>query len=141
MAKYAHYSDIDPEFAAIKSECDANFGAVWKLSLAELKVAWQNTPPALGPYVPDDIDIHFEKVAARDGTEIGIKIYKAKDASEGAKLYLVSHGGGFVVGSHSVEEATNRLVAGAGSTVVSVDYRMYAIPWYKCSMQELTTDA
>jgi acetyl esterase/lipase len=126
MLKYAHYSDIDPEFAAIKAECDANFDALFSLPLPDLKAAAANNPPALGPFVPNDLDIHHQNVAVRDGTEIDIKIYKAKDVQKNASLFLVSHGGGWVIGSHGIEEAMSRVVAGKTRTVVvSVDYRMY----------------
>jgi acetyl esterase/lipase len=126
MLKNAHYSDIDPEFAAIKAECDANFDALFSLPLSEIKAVSANAPPALGLYVPKDIDIHHQNVPVRDGTEVDVKIYKAKNMHERASLFLVSHGGGWTLGSHGVEEAINLVVAEKTRTVVvSVDYRLY----------------
>jgi acetyl esterase/lipase len=125
MSKYAHYAEIDPEFAALKADCDANFAALWDMPLNDLKAAWRAVPPVLGPYVSEDIDINHQNVAVRDGTEIDIRVYKAKNVPEKAPLFLVAHGGGWAVGSHGVEEATCRIVAEkAHAVVVSVDYRL-----------------
>jgi acetyl esterase/lipase len=125
MSEYAHYSNIDPEFAKIKDVTDATFGPLWSLPLDQMKFEIAKAPPALGDYVPDDINMHHEAVAVRDGAEIDVKIYKSKTVSPKASLFLVSHGGGWVVGSHGTEEAMNRIVAGKSETVVvSADYRM-----------------
>jgi acetyl esterase/lipase len=126
MLKNAHFSNIDPEFAAVKAECDANFGALFSLPLSELKAVSATAPPSLGPYVSKDLDIHHQNVPVRDGTDIDVRIYKAKNVQEKASLFLVSHGGGWVIGSHGIDEAVSRVVADKTNTVVvSVDYRMY----------------
>jgi acetyl esterase/lipase len=125
MAKYSYYSDIDPEFAAIREEVDKNYGAIWDLPLAEVKDAWENIPPALGPYVPNDLDIHNKNIPVRDGYEVDVRIYKSKNTPDNASLYVVAHGGGWCVGTHGVEEAMNRIVADKTPTVVvSVNYRL-----------------
>jgi acetyl esterase/lipase len=125
-AKYGHLSIIDPEFAAIKPAHDAFTAKIWSLPLNQIR-AMVNTPLEYPDFVPsvDDLVITEKKVPVSDGTEIGIKIYKQKSPVADAVLYYVMHGGGWVVGSHGIEEVMNRSVAKKnGAVVVSVDYRM-----------------
>ncbi|KAK4989958.1 hypothetical protein LTR50_002869 [Elasticomyces elasticus] len=131
--QYGHLSEIDPEFEPLREATDAQFAQLWQMPMDEFKMAWLTTPPALPPNCPvpgKHIEIVDQKAPVRDGTQIGIRIYRPIKPQSGSALYLKAHGGGWVVGSHEVEEAENRFVAGMGNVVVvSVDYRM--APEYK----------
>ncbi|KAK4942715.1 hypothetical protein LTR66_014679 [Elasticomyces elasticus] len=126
--QYGHLSETDPEFAPLREATDAQFAQLWQMPMDEFKMAWLTTPPALPPNCPvpgKHIEIVDQKAPVRDGTQIGIRIYRPIKPQSGSALYLKAHGGGWVVGSHEVEEAENRFVAGMGNViVVSVDYRM-----------------
>lgn len=77
-----------------------------------------------------DMDVSYEKVPARDGAQIGIKIYRNTSKLEelGRKnvpLVIVAHGGGWTLGNHDVEQGVCRWIAKeAGAVVVDVDYRL-----------------
>ena len=123
-SKYSHLSRIDPAFAPLKDEAARNFNELWKLPMKEFLEAWK-VPGPLPDDIPVDLNISHQKVPVTDGTEIEIRVYKAKDVSPNALLYLKAHGGGWVVGTHDLEEAENRYVSARNNAVVvSVDYRM-----------------
>ncbi|PVH71235.1 lipase [Cadophora sp. DSE1049] len=127
--KYGHLSKIDPAFAELKDTIDAQLKDVWNLPLDEFKTASKTAPLALPQGCPElgkEIDISDIHAEARDGTKLGIRIYKSKKTEpKNAVLYLKAHGGGFVVGGHGTEEAENRHVGALDDVVVvSVDYRM-----------------
>lgn len=91
----------------------------------QFQAAWKTLPPPLPQDVPLDLDITHQMVPVRDGTEIEIRVYKAKMVPDNALLFFVAHGGGWTVGGHEIEEGMNRFVAGKNkAVVVSVDYRM-----------------
>lgn len=71
------------------------------------------------------ISIEKRTVAAADGCEIPVRIYKnQKDAQARAILYYI-HGGGFFGGSPDVvEESVKMLVEKTGICAVSPDYRL-----------------
>ncbi|KAI9874523.1 MAG: hypothetical protein M1830_009649 [Pleopsidium flavum] len=124
-SKYSHLSKMDPAFTPLQKECDGNFKVLWSLPMNEFRAAWKNTPPALPQDVPLDLDITHQMVPVRDGTKVEIRVYKSKKVPSNALLFLVAHGGGWVVGSHDIEEGMNRYVAAKNNAiVVSVDYRM-----------------
>lgn len=77
------------------------------------------------PCVTADISIERRTVAADDGYEIPIRIYKRKkDVGEMPILYYI-HGGGFFGGSPDVvEESVKMLVEKTGICAVSPDYRL-----------------
>ncbi|KIW84618.1 hypothetical protein Z517_00006 [Fonsecaea pedrosoi CBS 271.37] len=131
--KYGHLSEVDPNFALLKDEVDKNFANLWALPLEEFKAAWLSAPVPLPDNAPEpgkDYQVLNKEAVVRDGARIGLKIYKPQNSNNDTVLVLKSHGGGWVVGSHEVEEVDNRfLAAKAGATVVSVDYRM--APEYK----------
>ncbi|RFU28432.1 hypothetical protein B7463_g7921, partial [Scytalidium lignicola] len=131
--KYGHLSKIAPEFVPLQRELDANFKALWELPIDEFKQGWINAPPALAEDIPvpgKDIQITHQLIPVRDGNKIEIRVYKPIEPEPEALLFLNSHGGGWSVGSHNVEEGQNRNVAAkTKSVVVSVDYRM--APEYK----------
>lgn len=64
-------------------------------------------------------------IPMRDGEEVEIKVYSAKDKKPGSALIMRYHGGGFVVGGHCTEHSESLLVAGkTNAVVVSVHYRL-----------------
>ncbi|RDW85965.1 hypothetical protein BP5796_04290 [Coleophoma crateriformis] len=124
---------IDPEFAAIKDECDAQNVKLAALSFEDFVATWRVMPPALPGECPTDIEITDRTATVSDGSGIEIRIYKSKDVKPDAWLFLTCHGGGWTVGSHEVEGGNNRYVASkTGCVVVSPDYRMapeYPFPY------------
>ncbi|KAF2499637.1 hypothetical protein BU16DRAFT_547877 [Lophium mytilinum] len=128
--KYGHLSAMGPEFAPFKPISDAFAAKLWDRPLKHTR-AMLKMPLPFPDFVPkaDEFQITERTVPVRDGTEIGIKIYsskaKGKADAGGAVLFYVMHGGGWVVGSHGIEEVMNRYVArDNGAVVVSVDYRL-----------------
>jgi acetyl esterase/lipase len=122
--------------------------AVWEgsMTVEEVQAELYLAPPAIPDGCPEpgvDIDVSYATATTRDGAELSLKIYRGLDKKKTKKdkragdgdgdgeapppppLVLRIHGGGWVVGSHQVEEAENRyLAADAGVVVVSVEYRM-----------------
>ena len=134
--EYGHLSKIDPEFAPLKEETDRNFAALWSLPVAEFKNAWLTAPLVLPEVVPEpwkDYEVADRRIPVRDGAKIGLRIYRPIKHAGNATLVLKAHGGGWVVGSHEVEEVENRMLAAhAGAVVASIDYRMapkYRFPY------------
>lgn len=124
--KYGHLAKPDSEFASMKPMIDAFSKKLWDRPLNSTREMLK-TPIPYPDFVPstNDIIITERKAPVSDGTEIGIKIYKSKNTPDDAVLFYSMHGGGWVVGSHGVEEVMNRFVAAkTHCVVVSVDYRM-----------------
>jgi len=72
-----------------------------------------------------DLDITHQMVSVADDTKIEVWVYKSKTVTSNALLFLVAHGGGWVVDGHDIKEGMNRYVAAKNNAVVvSVDYRM-----------------
>ncbi|RDW74849.1 hypothetical protein BP6252_05991 [Coleophoma cylindrospora] len=98
---------IDPEFAAIKDECDAQNAKLSALSFEDYVATWRVMPPALPDECPTDVEITDRTATVSDGS--------------------------WTVGSHEVEGGNNRYVASkTGCVVVSPDYRMapeYPFPY------------
>lgn len=129
LPKYGHLSELDPDFAKLKGPTDAMIEQVWEpsLSLEEFRKMWLNesAPPEGCPKEGVDVETETRKIPMRDGDEVEIKIYRAKDKKPGSALAMRYHGGGWVVGGHCTEHSKNLLIAGKTNTVVvSVDYRM-----------------
>lgn len=91
-SKYAHLSTLDPNFLAIKDEMDAGSAQLLSLPLDQVRAVLLQ--PQLPDDVPTDLDISDAKVPVRDGTEVGIRIYKARDVREQALMFYSIHGGG-----------------------------------------------
>ncbi|EXJ56087.1 hypothetical protein A1O7_09018 [Cladophialophora yegresii CBS 114405] len=131
--KHGHLSEIDPEFAQLKDEADKNFAILWSLPLDQFKAAWLSAPvpfPENAPQPGQDYQVLEQLVPVRDGTNVGLKVYRPSKCQSKTTLVLKAHGGGWVVGSHETEEVENRFLAAKGNAVVvSVDYRM--APEYK----------
>jgi acetyl esterase/lipase len=127
--KYAHLSEIDATFAPMKALVDAQYSAFWVLDPEEFEKAWKSMPLSLPEGTPEDLDITHQMVDTRDGSRIEIRIYRKIGIASGPKpLVLVAHGGGWVLGSHDVEDALSRWTASsADATVISVDYRLYVV--------------
>ncbi|KAF2665219.1 lipase esterase family protein [Microthyrium microscopicum] len=124
MGKYSHYSDADPEFAPIQNDVAKMIDEVFALPLDQMRNAFSQPGP-LPEDSPKDVTTKDMEISVRDGSKIGIRIYKRKGLGADALLFLVLHGGGWVIGNHSTEETMNRYVAGLNdAVVVSVDYRM-----------------
>jgi acetyl esterase/lipase len=122
--KYGHLSKIDPSFAPLKEETDKRFNTLWSLPMKEFLAVWL-LPLDLPEDIPKDLNITQREVPVSDGTQIEIQLYKSKTVPPNALLYLKVHGGGWVVGSHGMEEAENRWVAARNNAVVvSVAYRL-----------------
>jgi acetyl esterase/lipase len=131
--EYSHLSEIDPEFAPLREELDKNFAVLWSLPLDEFKTAWLTAPLVLPGGAPEpgkDYEVADQQIPMKDGAEVELRVYRPMKWTENATLVLKAHGGGWVVGSHQVEEVENRMLAAhAGVVVASVDYRM--APEYK----------
>ncbi|KAI9811857.1 MAG: hypothetical protein M1827_005208 [Pycnora praestabilis] len=126
-SKYAHYSELDPDFAPLKAECDKQFDQLWSLPFDQFCQGWLDAPPALPADAPFNLDITHQMVPVRDGSKVEIRLYKPPTWKKDGKhlLHYVAHGGGWVVGNHNVEEGLNRMVCQKNNAVVvSVDYRM-----------------
>ncbi len=79
------------------------------------------------PQPGKDYLVRDESLTVRDGASIGMRFYEPLKEKRTGKEVLVMkfHGGGFIIGSHDIEEVENRLLAvDAGAVVASVDYRM-----------------
>ncbi|KAI9745056.1 MAG: hypothetical protein M1818_001334 [Claussenomyces sp. TS43310] len=127
--RHAHLSEVNPawETVALKQkETDDLSRKLFALPIEEFR-ALQYRPPALPEDCPApgrDINITHDEVSVRDGTKIGIRIYKPMKPLPHALLFFNAHGGGWVVGTPETEEAQNRLIAAKNNAVVvSVDYR------------------
>lgn len=130
--KYGHLSELDPDFAPAKPTVDAMVESIWEpsLPLDEFRKMWLNdsAPPPNCPVEGQDVITATRKIPVRDGYEIEIKTYTAKDKKEGSALMMRYHGGGWVVGGHCTEHSENLVIAGRTNTVVvSVDYRMWVV--------------
>lgn len=77
------------------------------------------------PCVSEKISIEEQKVAAEDGYQIPVRIYRKEEKKEICPVLCYIHGGGFFGGSPDVvEESVKMLVAKTGICVVSPDYRL-----------------
>jgi predicted acyl esterase len=95
--KHGHLSEIDPEFAKLKDEVDKTFDVLWSLPLDEFKAAWLSAPVAFpnnAPQPGQDYAVLEQEAPVRDGTKLGIRIYKPLKCESAATLVLKAHGGG-----------------------------------------------
>lgn len=124
---------FDSEYALLRSEVLAFVDKLNTLCIDVFRVVGGSIPPALPegcPTLEDDIVARHETVAVRDGTELDVLIYRSKAVKADALLpvYFSIHGGGWVFGTHAVDEATMRYVCGRNRCVViSPEYRKYAV--------------
>lgn len=97
LPKNGHLSEIDPEFSKFKEEIDKNFVALWELPMDEFKAAWLSSPVPLPDNAPQpgrDYVVLDQVAPVRDGTKIGIRIYRPLKTERGTTLVLKAHGGG-----------------------------------------------
>lgn len=121
---------LDPDFAALLPGAKAEFNRLWSLPLEEMRRIFRDSVLPLPPSIPalSLIDVRRETIQTSDGSQLELQIYTPKStvpASGRFPLFLVTHGGGWVVGGHGSEEGLTRLVCVKNQcVVVSVDYRM-----------------
>lgn len=60
--------------------------------------------------------------------KIELKIFVPRTEERQRPIFLLIHGGGWSIGSHSVEEPLSQMVCGLGMIVVGVDYRLWGKP-------------
>ncbi|KAL5090091.1 hypothetical protein Trisim1_004616 [Trichoderma cf. simile WF8] len=134
LPKFGHFSELDPEYAKLRPMLNSMMEGLWQpeTSLEDFRKAWLNSPPAPEgcPVEGKDVLTETRMIPTRDGAEIEIKLYTAKNKRPGSALVVRYHGGGWVVGGHCTEHSENLMIADwTNSVVVSVDYRQ--APEYK----------
>ncbi|KAL3458859.1 alpha/beta hydrolase fold-domain-containing protein [Aspergillus heterothallicus] len=124
-ARHAAYAILDPDFDQYRDVGNPFAGAEGSIPVMR-EITSQM--PVLFPYgelAVASVDISHRNIPARDGTELELRVYRNGSVQERAILVFVTHGGGWALGDHNVEEAMNRLVAKkTNSVVVSVNYRL-----------------
>lgn len=129
LPKYGHLSELDPLFVQFQPTIDESIEKIWtpSFTLDEFRALWKGeTPGPPGcPTEGEDVVTETRTITVRDGAQIEVKVYSAKDKKPGSALMMRYHGGGFVVGGHGLEHPENVMIAAKTNTVVvSVDYRM-----------------
>ncbi|CAI6097898.1 unnamed protein product [Clonostachys chloroleuca] len=127
--KNGHLSEIDADFLKMKPDIDAFVDQIWDPahSLETFRSSWtsNSSPPPDWPKEGEDVVTETKQIPVRDGTQIEVKIYRAKQKKPGSALVMRFHGGGWVVGGHCTEHPENLVLAArTNSVVVSVAYRM-----------------
>lgn len=138
--KNGHLSEKDPGYAAVEEATLAALNPMWgdDIPMDKFKEAWATAPPAIPENCPvpgKDVLLSRTRVPVRDGTTVEIKVYRSPKVEPDAALVLRTHGGGWTVGTHEMEEAENRYFGALPNVVVvSVDYRMWVQPQLSCSL-------
>ncbi|KAL2834675.1 alpha/beta hydrolase fold-domain-containing protein [Aspergillus pseudoustus] len=137
-ARYAGYAIPDPDFDKYK-DMENLFAGIKGFSVPAMCEIFSQMPVSL-PYSEQSVasvGIHHQDITARDGTELGLRIYKDSNWQGKGILFFVTHGGGWALGDHDVEEAMNRLVAKrTRSVVVSVNYRLAPEFPFPCAIND-----
>ena len=130
---------IDPEFTPLIPVVGKQFDDLWALPFDEFRKAWLTTPPALPKGTPTGFINKTLKIPVdEEKSETELLTYYPNAVKGHIPLFYVMHGGGkkyrsqlptdgkgWTVGSHSIEEAMNRLVCvRCNAVVVSVNYRL-----------------
>ncbi|KAL3486462.1 Alpha/Beta hydrolase protein [Aspergillus germanicus] len=122
----ARYAIPDPDFDKYK-DMENPFTGADGLSVSAMREIFSQMPVSF-PYAEKaaaNVRVRHQQITARDGAELDLRIYKDAHVVGKAILFFVTHGGGWVLGDHNVEEGMNRLVAKkTNSVVVSVNYRL-----------------
>ncbi|CEN60821.1 hypothetical protein ASPCAL03254 [Aspergillus calidoustus] len=125
-ARYASYAIPHPDFDKYM-DMENPFAGAEGLSVSAMREIFTQMPMTF-PYAEKaaaNVRVRHQQITARDGAELELRIYKDAHVAGRAILFFVTHGGGWVLGDHNVEEAMNRLVAKkTNSVVVSVNYRL-----------------
>ncbi len=88
--------------------------------IEQMRASQFRVDPASRPHTEEDV-----RIPARDGTSIGARIYKPRNApSDGCPGMVVYHGGGFVIGDFETERWLCEMFTQLGGIAVNVDYRM-----------------
>jgi len=93
MAKYTQYSEVDPEFAPTQQAVRDMVDQLFSLPIDQIRAAMLQPSP-LPEDIPKDIETQDIEVPVRDGTKVGIRVYRSKEVGPDALLYFVMHGGG-----------------------------------------------
>lgn len=98
LPKHGHLSALDPYFAGAKAQIDALAGQLWaERSVEDWQKTFESLPGGLPEGWPEEgKDVVTERigVTARDGVEVGVKVYKSVNVKEGAALVFQLHSGG-----------------------------------------------
>lgn len=97
--RFAHLSNPHSEWENIaesQRKIDEKLEALYELPINEFrKTPYQ--PPPLSVHAPEpgrDLDISESQVTVRDGTKIGVRIYRPLVVSKNHVLFFNIHGGG-----------------------------------------------
>ncbi|PNP51184.1 hypothetical protein THARTR1_08171 [Trichoderma harzianum] len=117
--KEGEYVPVDPDFRPMLSSM---MEGLWQpeTSLEDFRKEWLNNPsaPEGCPIEGKDVLTETRMIPTRDGAEIEIKLYVAKNKRPGSAMVLRYHGGGWVVGGHCTEHSENLMIAGWTNSVV-----------------------
>src|SRR5690242_13821650 len=97
--------EYDPEFLSVFDTRQPKV-PVREVPHDELIAQWAGPPFDVPDYAPtlDEIDRRLENVPVSDGKKIEIQIDRPRGVEGTLPLFFVMHGGGWMVGTHSVEE-------------------------------------
>ncbi|KAK5347937.1 hypothetical protein LTR06_010854 [Exophiala xenobiotica] len=114
--------NLDPDFALLLPGVKNEFNRLWDLPLQEMKSVFRESTLTLPASIPDlsAIDVTMEKIQTSDGARLELQIYTPKSLPPGPRqlpLFLVTHGGGWVVGGHGSEEGLTRLCKAHGKSI------------------------
>lgn len=128
LPKFGHFSELDLEYAKLRLVMNTMMEDLWQpeTSLEDFRKAWLNDTPSPEncPIEGKDVLTETRMIPTRDGAEIEIKLYTAKNKRPGSAIVIRYHGGGWVVGGHCTEHPENLMIAAwTNSVVISVDYR------------------
>lgn len=122
---------LDPELAVFISEFEQTEVNPASVSPAERRQAAEEFSPLLrgelSPVLPDErIIVSNESVETSNAGFVPVRVYRrSRDQQAGHPVIVFLHGGGWVAGSlDSYDPDVRRLVEHAGSTVISVGYRL-----------------
>jgi acetyl esterase/lipase len=147
--QFMHLSNPDPAWLQVATKhqtLEDLADELYRLPITEFrKVAYRPPPlPSNAPVIGRNITVDQDEFTARDGTRIGVRVYRPIEHGSNHLLFFNIHGGGrtnfqansvtscnttdghagWTVGTPETEEAQNRQVAAKNKTVVvSVDYR------------------
>jgi predicted acyl esterase len=98
LPKFGHFSELDPEYAKLRPVMNTMMEGLWQpeTSLEDFRKAWLNDSPAPEGCPIEDRDVRTETrmIPTRDGAEIEIKLYMAKNKSPGSAMVIRYHSGG-----------------------------------------------
>ncbi|KAF2494368.1 hypothetical protein BU16DRAFT_562028 [Lophium mytilinum] len=125
--KYAHLSEVNPDFAPLIPGVNEAFKKIWTYkTMDEFRGNWGGTRASYSACVPvDGFVITHQMIPTRDGTEVELRTWRPESKiDEVLPLLFVCHGGGFVVGGHDSENAMARTVCVRNRmAAISVDFR------------------